>query len=1461
MLLGIVSSLDAQSVQWVTSRLVSGVMNRPYSMQLQATGPGAVSYSLAAGTLPAGLTLSSGGLISGTTAVNATVNLSIRATSGTASATRDFTLPILDRYVPLNWVVSTFPNGLLNQPYSNSLYVIGFPDYQAEFVSGTLPAGLQLDIATLRLSGVPTQVGFSNFVLRFTDAFGVVETRNFTVSIQAAGMRLQTTEFTGNVGQIFRTRLVATGGTAPYRYQAPANARYTVTLEGEATVMPERAGVNRYPVIVTDAINGRAELEFTVTAGNESLTWTNGPVTAPKFGVAYLYMFEFSGAVGIPRCTVASGAMPKGLYFEGCYLRGTAEEAGNFEFTVRAVSEGGATLQMRVQMTVGFADMELQSIQNLRVREVDSTEPYFSVTGGQPPYMMYMNELYPTKYLVITTGGVLLGDESRMGIVDVRIRDARANSIRQVVIRGPLRSDINTYRIFSEGTVGVPLERKFFPYTQMLCKPKQYTMLGAEIPPGMTWDAESMVLRGTPTTAGIYKIELREMACKADMKPADKQEIVVWIRQREAVFQMFGDTHAIVGQAYQARIEPIGMTGTFQYALANGSIPTGCQFTADGQVRGTPLYPGRYQYQARATSSTGQQYLVNLETIVAAGGVTIETPEVLPEGQVGVSYNYTLRGTAGTKAAVMGIEGTDRLQVRSNVLSTVPEEAGTYEFWVTATHPDVPTANARRLVRMTVRDRTVERVMPEDWVELPIGVTGQAYRAMLNVRGATRYRLHPTDPLPPGMSLSASGELTGTPPYGGMFAFRVEASPVVAGKPIWTVILFTAMRPGPRLATQRMLGPVVWNEKTTLKLPIEGGVPPYEVRTDPSPFPPYQMDARLNGKEWVVDFEPQEWSIYGVRVKVKDQTGVEEDLYWPAGEVLMTLDRPKLAVKQLPTAIVNEAYEAQIVATGGTGGPYRVTMQNVFTSLPGRGLTLTPEGKLIGKPRFAGQLPLDLRIVDADGNWATERVLLNVEAARRQLSAPGVRLNPTMVLGSSVGMSVGIEGGQAPVRYRVRSGSLPAGVKLVAEGVLVGKLVAPGTTSAVIEATDAAGMVVSREVIFEVPMPVALPAGRVGVNYATTFGMTLTAAEARSLVTPRGLAVNETGALSGTPTVAGEYVMVVGQRAFVMSVAPSAELDIETRMLRSGIVGVETAQTLRLSENFPGVYEWIEGALPPGLKLGQDGVLRGVPLRAGRYEFGVKATLVSRTASRHYEMTVVEADEAALLTLVNSASYAENGVAPGELLTGFGKGLGPQSLATLQLDAGGRVGTELGGTRVLANGRPLALIYAAAGQVSAIAPWNAERQPLLWFTVEREGRQTAAFRAPYVATKPGLFTLDATGRGAAAVLNQNGSLNTPQNGAFQGEVVVAYLTGGGMMQVMGQTGAIADRATLTTAPAQVTVCGIVAETLYAGNAPGLVEGVVQVNFKVPVTAPRGACEVRVKFGEAVSPAGVTLSVM
>jgi uncharacterized protein (TIGR03437 family) len=227
--------------------------------------------------------------------------------------------------------------------------------------------------------------------------------------------------------------------------------------------------------------------------------------------------------------------------------------------------------------------------------------------------------------------------------------------------------------------------------------------------------------------------------------------------------------------------------------------------------------------------------------------------------------------------------------------------------------------------------------------------------------------------------------------------------------------------------------------------------------------------------------------------------------------------------------------------------------------------------------------------------------------------------------------------------------------------------------------------------------------------------------------------------------------------------------------------------------------------------------------------------------------------------IVNAASYADGPVAPGEIVAILGQGLGPTDVVTGAFDATGSLPGQLQGTQVTFNGVPAPVIYTSDGAVAAIVPYEISGADNATVLLSYNGASAAPQILPLAVAAPGIFSGDASGSGAGAILNADYTLNTPDNPAQGGSVVVVYATGGGPTNPPASTGTITHTATALSSNVMVTVDGQPAQVLYAGNAGGEVAGAIQLNLLLP-TGITGQVPIIATVNNQPSQSTVTVSV-
>jgi uncharacterized protein (TIGR03437 family) len=231
--------------------------------------------------------------------------------------------------------------------------------------------------------------------------------------------------------------------------------------------------------------------------------------------------------------------------------------------------------------------------------------------------------------------------------------------------------------------------------------------------------------------------------------------------------------------------------------------------------------------------------------------------------------------------------------------------------------------------------------------------------------------------------------------------------------------------------------------------------------------------------------------------------------------------------------------------------------------------------------------------------------------------------------------------------------------------------------------------------------------------------------------------------------------------------------------------------------------------------------------------------------------------------VVHGAYFTPAPLTPGALMTIFGDQLGPAAFTSFQLDANNRVPTTLAGVAVTVDGRPAPILFTYERQINFIVPWATRTDGAAVPVCVSFNGATTCIQASTGVAAPGAFQCGAV----SCALNQNFSQNLPNNGAEKGSYVAVYLTGFGMVDGTVVDGGVAGlplqpvRGVLTvtseyTPPGcLIFACAAVAaaqttEVVFAGAAPGLVQGVNQINFRIPPDTGTGLQTFTISFTPA-----------
>ncbi|MBI3934640.1 MAG: PQQ-dependent sugar dehydrogenase [Acidobacteria bacterium] len=227
---------------------------------------------------------------------------------------------------------------------------------------------------------------------------------------------------------------------------------------------------------------------------------------------------------------------------------------------------------------------------------------------------------------------------------------------------------------------------------------------------------------------------------------------------------------------------------------------------------------------------------------------------------------------------------------------------------------------------------------------------------------------------------------------------------------------------------------------------------------------------------------------------------------------------------------------------------------------------------------------------------------------------------------------------------------------------------------------------------------------------------------------------------------------------------------------------------------------------------------------------------------------------------VNAASFLAGPVAPGELVSIFGAGMGPDQGTEAELDSSGRIRRTLAETQVWFDDLAAPLLFVRADQVNAQIPYSTAGKTGSFLQVQYQDKLSNPVFMNVFPAAPGIFTVEG-GKGQGAILNADMSRNSPANPASRGSSVVLYATGEGQTNPPGEDGKLSTFPYPTPLlPVAVMIGGIQAELEFVGSAPGFA-GLLQVNARVPQQVfPGSAVSVVIRIDGVSSQSAVTMAV-
>ena len=689
--------------------LPNPIAGTAYSQTLIASG-GVAPYSLAvtSGSLPSGITLTTGGGLSGTSNQVGTFNVTVTATDANGqTGSRAYTLTIGAPTLTLTPAAGTL-TATYGAAYSQTFTAGGSAGPFNYVLTGALPAGVTFSGNTL--SGTPTVPGSYPITVTATDTvltgagapFSIVQ--NYTLNVPAPVIVVNPATLPNPAaGVAYNQTLTVTGGVAPYSTAVTSGSLpsgITLTTGGVLSGTSFQVGTYNITVTGTDANGQTGNRAYTLTIAAPTLTLTPaaGTLTA-TYGSAYSQTFTAGGSAG-PFNYVLTGALPAGVTFSGNTLSGTPTVPGSYPITVTATDSvltgTGAPFSITQNYTLNVPAPTIV-VNPATLPNTTAGLSYsqtLTATGGVAPYALTVTAGSLPNGLTLTSGGVLSGTTTASGTFNFTVTATDANGqtgTRTYTVVVAIPSIALTPATLPGGSAGTV-------YSQTLTiaggiAPYTVTQTGA-LPTGLTFNATTRTFSGTPTQSGTFNISVTAtdstLGTAATVTNAYTLVIVTpTLNMTPAAGALPGGT---AGTAYSQAFVASGGIAPYVYTLTTGALPAGMTLnTTTGTLSGTPTVAGTFNFSVRATdSTTGTAATVTRAYTLAISAPTITiNPTTLPGAVSALAYTPSLTAIGGTApyafAITAGALPAGISFNTSGAFSGSPTVTGNFSFTITAT--------------------------------------------------------------------------------------------------------------------------------------------------------------------------------------------------------------------------------------------------------------------------------------------------------------------------------------------------------------------------------------------------------------------------------------------------------------------------------------------------------------------------------------------------------------------------------------------------------------------------------------------------------------------------------------------------------------------------------------------------------------------------------------------------------
>jgi len=1103
-------------------------------------GTGTLTWTSSA--LPAGLSLdSANGVISGTATAVGNYSVTLTATDSDNEHAQQAQTIHVDPGPSVSPSSASYTTDT-GATFSSTAPTVSGGTGPYTWSSTPLPGGLSLDSTTGVISGTATTPGSYSVTLTVSDADSNTSDQSVTIVVEASPQISPTSASTsGTKGSpLSYTPPAPSGGIGPFAWTStslPSGLTLDPTT-GAITGTPSTPGTYHVTLTATDSDDENATQTLTITIATEPTTTSVGAPTVIDDGDSVSITATVSNTVpgsgtpsGTVDFTVGATSLCSGVTLSP--VSGHPDEA-EAACTTTSLPVGADTVDATYNGDTNFsssvgsasttvnADPQISPSTTSVGGEVASGFTYTppSPTGGTGTFTWSATNLPPGLSLDTSTGQIS-GTPTTPGTYDVVLTatDADGHGATQdvtvVMNASPTVSPTSaTYTV----DVDTPLATTP-PVPSGGTGP--FTWSSTPLPSGLSLDATTGVISGSPTATGTYDVTLT--ATDADTEGAT-QDVTIVVDSSPSL--PVGAT--IPGeQASPFTFAPTLSGGTGPFGWTSTALPAGLTLDpTTGEISGTPTTPGTYDVTITVTDADGVQANEALEIVVAA------SPSVSP-----TSATYTLDvGTALTTTPPTVSGGTGPFTWSSTVLP-----AGLSIDPTTGVISGSPIATGTSHVTLTVADSYGEQATDSTTIvvdALPsASPTTATYTLDVgtaltttppSVTGGTGALTWTSTALPGGLSLNAAtGVISGSPSATGTSHVTLTATDAdgQATTQNITIVVDALPSASPTSATYTL---DVGASLITTPPTVTGGTGALTWTSTALPG-----GLSLNAATGVISGSPSATGTSHVTLTATDADGQA------------TTQNITIVVDSLPTLTpgsaayaVDEGSPLTTTAPTVTGGTGTITY-TVSGTLPA-GLSIDPTtGVISGTPSVSGTYHFSIVATDSNSSSVSQAVTIEVDSPPGGFAGGALSGSSTTEVGVpefSWSPPV-VDGGTAP--YSWSATGLPPGLSInPSDGAITGSPTQAGTYDVIVIVSDGDGMGQTYDLTIQVNPPPSLsttgdpPVGYTGWLYSTAIqplggtGPYTYSVSGGHL--PSGTTLSSsTGKITGTPTLPGTYTFTV----------------------------------------------------------------------------------------------------------------------------------------------------------------------------------------------------------------------------------------------------------------------------------------------------------------------------------------------